>query len=602
MSTQPTSLMLGQRLQALQGEPVTSDLQQVVGKVIVILSHRRWLFVIPLLTGTLMTLAASLTLPREYRLRTIFERRDDVPITHLISSSSPYSFETLRRSLWLNILGYKALDTAIENLGLTEDFPRDASGALTEEGQAKKNKLIASLSGSLTVNLLEKSENLDLIEISYTGDNPRLGREVVSQLKDNYIATTLEQIAGILYKSRDFFEEHAQTRREKVARMQAELLDISAKHPGVNPSAPQALDQKRLINEQTRENLAMRRDEAKEKLDNFVAYLEDLDRRAATAAENGEEPSMVGTAGLGNQIPNPRHTKLTKQIDEVKATIADAKSLRRMTDEHPYVSGLRAKLEQLRNELSQTPRTVNRPAEETTVAASPENPGPPVLKPWEAERRRVEAEIETLRGSLANFDKRLAELTEERDFLEQEQAMLFERRQDFLMRNQALQNARSDLQIWVSHVDSVNRVITAEEDNRGIGFATVEEARLPSRPVSPTIKGIFMLTAGVGIALGAAAVFLREVFDRSFRDPTKVRQSLGIPVLETIGEIPGSRRPGLLNRPMLMPAIATLETLLVIGTGTLVLMSLNQPKTYDRIVATLLPKGVLTMWMSQLGW
>ena len=100
--------------------------------------------------------------------------------------------------------------------------------------------------------------------------------------------------------------------------------------------------------------------------------------------------------------------------------------------------------------------------------------------------------------------------------------------------------------------------------------------------------GFVMITllfyVSLGIALGVIAVFLREVFDRSLRDPSRVRQSLGIPVLEIIGEIRGGRACGWLGRRLFPPAFASVQAILLLGISALVYLSLEKPALYDRIV------------------
>ena len=213
MSVQPTSYYPGVKLPDASG----SDFQQMVGRVLAILRQRRWLFILPLLTGLLLGLAGSLLMPRRYVLGALFERRDDVVITNLLSANSPYSFETLRRSLPIDLIGYNALGEAVEQLGLTADLPRGADGALTPEGRTQRQALIQRLGRQVDVNLAEKSTFLDLIEVRYTGDRPELGLQLVTRLKDNYIARTRARIGGILSPSPPFFGEGGPPRPGRTA-------------------------------------------------------------------------------------------------------------------------------------------------------------------------------------------------------------------------------------------------------------------------------------------------------------------------------------------------------------------------------------------------
>ena len=583
MSTQPTSIILGPHYGNAVEEASSSDLQQVIGRVMAILSQRRWLFIIPLLTGMLISLAISLTLPRRYILSTIFERRDDVVITKLITTNSPYSFGTLRRSIDINLKGYQALGVAADELGLTKDLPRDEKGELTPAGRTQKQQLIASLSNSIELVTLEKSDFVDLIEVRYKGADPDLGVKLVTQLSDNYMRSTRAWIMDILLKSKEFFTAEAQKRTERTVKKEAELLQLSVAHPGISPTDPDLLSQRLIATNQAIEEAATRRNETQSKLKSLDEYLQSLRQPGATPASR---PAL----SPGTQ-QNPQRLHLQQEMDRVKGEIADAKALRQMTDNHPHVLGLREKLEQLRIASEQAPETV---AISSTGGNNSTDSAP--TDPATQERRRVESEIKSLKDTLARADADLVKHQATKKQLEEDKGMLFERRQEFLMRQEELTNLKTDLRNWESHVDTISRVLTAEENKRGVGFSTVEPARRPRRPMSPTLGGVFLLSAGIGLALGAAVVFLREVFDRTLRDPARIRHSLGIPVLETIGEISVGPKPGWRDRRMLLPIVAGAETLALGVTSIVVFISLQQPELYDRFLAGKIPTG----WMNDL--
>jgi hypothetical protein len=103
------------------------------------------------------------------------------------------------------------------------------------------------------------------------------------------------------------------------------------------------------------------------------------------------------------------------------------------------------------------------------------------------------------------------------------------------------------------------------------------------------VFGVFLLAAGIGLGVAVATVFLREMFDRSIRDPNRVKQSLGIPVLEAIGEIRGASCGGAIMRQALMRGCVTVQSLLVVVAGTLVYLSLAQPAVYEKVLTAVLP-------------
>ncbi len=585
MSVQPISSLLGSRGLSSGAESVTSDLQQVIARVTAILGYRRWLFVLPLLTGILVSLAVSLMLPRRYELSTIFERRDDVVLTKLISSNSPYSFETIRRSLGLDLMGYQALAQAVDDLGLADDLPRDAEGNLTPEGQLRKQQLISSLPTSVDVRILEKSTFLDLIQVRYTGSQPEMGQLLVTRLTDNYVARTRAWITDILHKSRDFFAQEAGKRKERATALEAELMQLAVAHPGVNPADPDLLSQRLMSTGLAIEDLLLRRAETESKIKSLQEYLVELEQGRA-----GRLPTLSSGQAVNDERwrINPQHERLSSAIDQVKAQIADAKALKQMTDMHPHVMGLREKLEQLRVELDREPAQLAEPV--VAIPPAVETAG---FDPVAEDRRRANAELKSLADAITRIDQNLAKHKVQQQQLEEDKGLLFERRQNYLSLQQEVQSAKADWRVWNDHVEMVSRVLAAEEGRRGVGFTTVEKARVPGRPASPTLAGVLLLSAGVGLALGTVAVFLREVFDRSLRDPAKVRRALGIPVLETIGEIRTNLKSGWWNRRLLMPAVAGAETLAVMALGALVYLNLRHPEVYKDVVSQALPERVV---------
>lgn len=586
MSSQPTSLLMGSRMERRVSSTTASDFQVLVARVTSILSYRRWMFIIPLLSGLLIALLISLGLPRRYDLSTVFERRDDVVLTKLISSNSPYSFETIRRSLGFDLMGYHALAQAVDDLGLNKDFPRDAQGALLPEGRVMNQKLIAGLPEFLEVKILEKSTYLDLIQVRYTGQDPVLGQKLVSQLKDNYIARTRNYITDILHKSLEFFSTEAARRREKATTLETRLMKMSATYPGANPADPDVLSQRLMTVNMAIEDLLLRRSETESKLKSFQEYLAALENTPDSAT-----PPAFISAVQEKRVPNPQHERLLGAIEQVKSQIADAKALRQMTDMHPVVVGLRDKLTQLQAQLEQEPDYL--PADQP-VARLEDKPAM-ASDPAAGERFRMQSEIKGLQELIVRVDQNLAKHHAEKQALEEDKAKVFERRQSFLVLQQEVQSAKADLRIWDDHVETVSRVMAAEEGQRGIGFSTVEKAQIPSRPSSPTLGGVFLLSGSSGLALAILVVFLREVFDRSFRDPARVRQSLGLPVLETIGEIRSGSQPVAMGRRLLLPGLAVVEGLVVALVAVVVYLNLQYPDVYVRVLSQVLPGRVLAV-------
>jgi hypothetical protein len=557
MSSQSPSISLGQRTRPASEEATASDLQQLAGKVLSILRYRRWLFILPLLTGMLAVLVGSLLMPRQYVMRAVFDRRDDPVLLRLVANS-PYNYDALRKSLRFSLIGVDAVSKALARMETG-----DATEASLAPDPARQAKA-AKLTPCLAVYIIDTTPNFDLIELRYTGNQPELGEKLVTTLKDDYIRRTQGSIVGLQSQARKFFTEEVEKRRTKLARMQAEMTQLVIEQPEIDPARPDWMNQRLVAESLNIEQLNRLKVDLTSEIQAREEYLRKLDEQQ----KQGKAPSVF----LNKTAVNPQKVYLEREMTSVMAEIADAKTVRHMKDTHPLVESLNTKLKQLRIQFERLPDEL---AENTTEQVA-------AVSPWDQERDRIQMELKGLRGKLTQLDQDLARHQNDRGRLETDKTTVFERQRDYMLRRQEVENLKSDLTVWENKLEEINRALAAENMDCGSRFNTVEECRRPSKPASPKLSGTFMLSGGVGLGLAVVAVFLRELFDRSFRNPARVRQVLGIPVLETIGEI----RCGLSSRARIAWAatrgLTVVQVILILVFSCLNYVSLESPATFQR--------------------
>jgi hypothetical protein len=573
MSIQPTPVIFGPRLGVPPDESAIASLLQTVSKVLDIL-RRRWpLFAVPLLTTMMIILAFGLTYPRRCWVSTSFERRNNLVISKLISSNSPYSFAALRQSLVADVKNLGAMAAACEQLGLLKGLSRDASGELTPEARARRDEVAGHWAGSISVFVRESGDFLDIVEMRYLGEQPEQAAAMLALLRDNYTTTTRAKVSAVVNDALAFFNQESQKCQDKVMRLRDELRRIDAEHPGTNPNGPAPVEQQMQALVQSLGQLDRERERMQASISAAEQYLSELSTRPSNEGSLANQP-----AGGDRHSANPRHARIAAEIAGLTRKIDDLKTVRRMTDEHPEVAGIRRRIDTLQADLEKEPEQLD-----DGLPSSPGSAAAP--DPWEADRRKAGIELKTHREGLARIEREIKSGLEEKARLEQEIQKLPERRQGYAQLQQAAQNAQNDLDLWGNNINQLNRIVTAEAENRGIQFVSLEEPHFAGRLHTPTANGFFSLSAGVGLALAVAILFLREVLDRSFKDPGRVKKALGIPVLETIGEIQVGRPAGWFLRRRLLPVAVAVEFLGVVGLGTMVYLALERPELYDQVVA-----------------
>ncbi len=577
MSANATPIILGQRITprpAQSGSP-SSDLQNVLGKLIAVVMLRKWFFIIPLLTGLIIALVASMFLPRRYTVTTIIQRQDHDVITKLVTSRTPYDFEAFRKSLRVDMCGYNAMSRALGQIGLTRNLPRDEQGQLTLDGLHMEREMIESWNRQLTVGLMETSPSMDLIQMRYVGKEPEVGTRLVDQLKNNYVEFITGRVQGQLRESHTYFQKEAEKSKEKVSRMEMGLGEMIRRYPGIDPVTSGQLDT--MINDldgRIRE-YEQKRTVLETNLKEHERFLNELDD--ASSATDPKEPTSRPSILDAGSVANPEYQRLQRELEDVGKNIDEEKTINGRTDFHPAVKALRDKQQLLRERLSQVPQRVE---SRNLIVTAPARNG---VTPLAAQRGQVAVQFKNLSNELAALNEDIQNARQERARLEEERKQLPNRQHEYLTLKKDLETESSHLRRYKQCVEEMERVLNADEDNRGISFATLLEANSPTKPSSPALKGVYFLSAVVGLALAMVCTFLREVFDHSFRNPMRVQEALGIPVLGTINEIRQGRRPGDLQVRLL--GILTFgESLTVIGLGILVYLNLEKPLAYSQLL------------------
>jgi uncharacterized protein involved in exopolysaccharide biosynthesis len=521
-------------------------------------------------------------LPRTYRVSTLFERRDDAVLRNLIQSSSPYSFDNLKSTLAMDMTGSRAMAEAAVSLGLLSPETVPAEGALSADATRAVDKVLQRHRLSAAVRMLQTSASLDAIGLDVSASDPEIAQRFTVALRDRYISETRARISGILLNTKQFFETELQRAEQQVAQVDRELRSQFDEFPGVNPndvsSAGAYLEDLR----QERARLAEHRAELEAQITAREQFL-------VVALAREEELSAdlsVAAAKDGTAIPPPPELDeaTARAVAQVELELRDALTVKRMTEAHPIVKALRRKLAEIY--ASRTP-----PAGQPTTTA-PAVAGTSARSRFGPERLRVELELNALRRQfeITQGSHQVAEQRTERF------AKLYEQ---LIATGQHLRGPREKLDqdtaaigMWRQHVAQLNRILSAENEQRGTQFVLIEEPRNTDRPISPRVGSVFAVCSGSGLAMAILLMALAELLDRSFRTAGQVTRVLGVPVLESVGVIPTPqvRRRRMISRLIWTPALGLLIGALL-TVGALAYVSLEQPTLHRRAVARL--DGVL---------
>lgn len=535
---------------------------------------------------------SSQYLPREYAATTLFERRDDVVLQNLIQSRSPYSFSQLRASMALDMTGTRAMADAAIELGLLPANAVAATGPLSNEDMRKLDEALSRHNLSAKVKLVQSSDTVDTIELTSSANNPQLARRLVTVLRDHYIHDTSERIREVLVSSRSFFESELARYDGRVAQVNNDIKKLTARFPGVNPRDPSSAGTRLETLRSDRMRLMQDQAELEAQIgarERFLSQVPSVDGATATSASAGALPGKAA-APLPPTLPETP-AMLQRSIEAAELEIADAITVRRMTAEHPAVRALYKKLDALyamrsdllKNGMTSAPQSGAGGGGAVAQAAVRQTD-----PQWYAQKLRVEMELDALRSQLAIVKTHVEESSQRLEQFNDLYESLLAGTANIQELEERLEANLADAAVWRDHLAQLNRVLAAENDERGTQFAVLEDPKEAVQPIRPLAMGVMVVCSGFGLAAAALLVALSELLDRSFRSAGQVTRVLSLPILECVGEIqtPRVRRRKSMARLVWTPTVMLVLLALFTSAG-LTYASLRYPNIHRTVVTTM---------------
>jgi len=568
-----------------------ADIRRNLYDVLRLLTLHRWLFFVPFCVVSCAAFIVSFYYPRTYSATTSFEVRNDPIMISLPMSPGAASYKYFRSTMALDLTSVDAMREVVEALGLMKETDRDASGVLTAEGTHKLDRLARTLGANLSINSTSPSELVDIVRVTYTGADAKIGKSLVDQVKKTYIHRTTGWIKEYLTLQRDYFRREADEAGEELQRAQRDETRLRLENPGVDPSDPSSIAVKLSQLELEHRDLLSRRRDCETELNAQKQVLAETAGMAPVRI-SGEAKSSVDRGAM-----TPRGMHVLSEIQNVVAAMTKLRETRGVTDAHPEMVDLLTKKQRLEDELQQL-QTSNGVADSTNEGAaqpaeSPSTGGAVVG----LEQNRINIQIAALERKIRDIDLSLETNDRATADLTRAKEQVFDKREEFGEVIGRVSKAKQHVSQLESTLGLIEPALKAVEQDRLVQFVEGQPARGLATPISPKASTVILLSLLMGVVAGAVFVVLGELFDNIYRSSGQVAKSLGLPILEAIDEIVTAhdRRRILVYRAVAAPVIVATCLGLTLMTGSLAYLSLTQPRTYQRMRS--IPQAALEIFV-----
>ncbi len=560
-------------------------------------SLHRWMFFIPFCIVSSGAFVASLYYPRTYRATTTFERKNDPIMMNVPMSAGAASFKLFRNTIVRDLTSTSYMSEVVEKIGLLDHAERDENGKLTPASEQLRTNLARSLGGTLTISTSSPSELIDVIRITYTGPDPKIGKKLVEQAKHTYVHRTMEWIHEFLVKQRDYFRNEAKLATEELRVAQLDEMKLKLNHPLIASGDASQIASRMTQLEAERRGLELRQRE----------YQGELDAHRESLAAIGDHMPITPTGDSGSRnsygsVPaSAASVRLLGQIASVTAKIESLRQDQGMTDHHPTVVAqlkVRSVLEQRLAKQRELDKKLGEANADLTLVPQPAEVAlTPEAREWQRGRNQLLVKISAQQQKLREIEIDLETNREATERLLDAKTQLFDRRDEFDNILARVIRCRQRLAQHEETLAGIEPVIKTIEQGRLLQFSEGSPPIGGATPISPKSASIVVLALLAGLAAGVIFVILAELVDGVYRSSAHVAKSLGLPVLESIDEIvtgPDKRRI-LVQRAVVSPLIVACCLGMTGLAGSMAYLSLRRPWTYERIRS--IPQAALELFI-----
>jgi len=496
----------------LPGKKFTPD------DVLRILWRRKWLIVLPFVVASLGTAVVASRLPARYRSDTlILITPQRVPDAYVRSTvSNPNDRETSMQErlapIRQQVLSRARLERIIIDLNL---YPQARTAAsmedLVERMRTRDIEIITPLRGG------------DSFQIAFTYENARLARDVVNKLAAEFIDASNQERTSFAESTTTFLGTQLDDARRRLEEVEKKLEAYKMRHAGELPTERDA-------NLQVLGSLQMQVQQLVESInrDRDQRYLRERQLAELTAEPLpvAPPPPQAGSATM----PPGEATGVTGRsaTEDLASARAHLRLLQlRFTDSHWDVQRQKRVILDLEAKVQQ--EALQKPlSPEVTVPSTP----------LEVQRQN---RIRDLRLEIEGIDRTIGTK-------QQEEKTLRGRISEYERRVEATPARESELTGLLRDYTTVQNQYTTllakQEDSKiaenlerrqvGERFKTVDQARLPERPISPNRPLIDLIGAIAGLGLGLGLAALLEYRDNSFRSDDEIVRLLSLPVVAVV--------------------------------------------------------------------
>jgi polysaccharide chain length determinant protein (PEP-CTERM system associated) len=473
-------------------------------EIIAIIIRRRWLVIVPLCIALIIGIYFAITLPKVYRSKTvILVQQQKVPtdfIQSVVSSTTDERISTISQQ----IMSQTNLEKIIEQFGLFQDAGSQSMYLEDRIENLRKRIQVDVTRGDRG----SRRREADSFAISFKGQDPEKVMRIANILATYFIDENLKVREAQAIGTSDFLVDELNTMRIQLEKIEEKLKNYREKNMG---SLPEQLETNLRILERLQDSLNDKAAGLRESklllltLEKRFSHEQEVRNKGYSSFSPGEsEPQSLGM--------------LQSRLTELQA---------KYTDRHPDVLRIKKKIAKAEEKLKVEAAATNGEKGKPTAG---EQRGA-----WKtSDDYLLISQIEGTKQEIANLTADSKIVQDKMQFYLKRVEETPKKEQELLSLNRDYQNMSNSYSSLLARKLEAELAVNMEKKQKGEQFYIIDSARLPTKPIEPDMKKLFLMVVGAGLGLGAGLIFLMEYLNNSFKSTEEIEAYLGLPVLVVI--------------------------------------------------------------------
>jgi polysaccharide chain length determinant protein (PEP-CTERM system associated) len=463
-----------------------------IQKYLDIAKRRKYWIIIPFLVTILGGLGYFLRTPKVYEAETLILVQPQRVPEEYVRPIVETSVEDRLRTISQQVTSRTNLEKIIKEHGLRKEYDKDLS----------IDRIVSAVRDNIRIDVKggERGVETSTFSIAFQGKDPQTVMRVTNDLASNFILENLKIREEQALGTSVFLNDELESVRKSLLKKEEELKEYRERYMGGLP-------------EQLQTNLSI--------LERLQGQLEQLNN-SLRDAEN-RKISLQSQIVEGNNaaseatVPPTAEGREARDLQSLRNELASLEA--RYTSKHPDVVRLKETIANLERKMIGTGEDGEAGGQSRSLTEL--NGTLRVqLQEIQLDISDIKDEIKKTRARISWYDKKVEETPK--------------REQELLSLNRDYENLKELYNSLLDRKLEADIAVSMEKKQKGEQFRVIDPAKVPTVPVKPDMRKIFVMVLALGLGLGGGMGYLMEMMDTSYKSPDEVEKELEVPVLVSI--------------------------------------------------------------------